>query len=43
MTNYPAIAMFFIFVFATLMITYWAAKKTKSRSVECENQIKKLY
>ena len=27
MTNYPAIAMFFIFVFATLMITYWAAKK----------------
>ena len=32
MTNYPAIAMFFIFVFATLMITYWAAKKTKSRS-----------
>ena len=32
MTNYPAIIMFFIFVFATLMITYWAAKKTKSRS-----------
>ena len=24
--------MFFIFVFATLMITYWAAKRTKSRS-----------
>ena len=32
MTNYPAITMFFIFVFATLMITYWAAKRTKSRS-----------
>ena len=32
MSNYPAITMFFIFVFATLMITYWAAKKTKSRS-----------
>ena len=32
MKNYPAIAMFFIFVFATLMITYWAAKRTKSRS-----------
>ena len=32
MTNYPAITMFFVFVFATLMITYWAAKKTKSRS-----------
>ena len=32
MSNYPAITMFFIFVFATLMITYWAAKRTKSRS-----------
>ncbi len=32
MTNYPAITMFFIFVFATLVITYWAAKRTKSRS-----------
>jgi len=32
MINYPAITMFFIFVFATLMITYWAAKRTKSRS-----------
>tara|TARA_B100000029_G_scaffold146779_1_gene142102 strand:+ start:12257 stop:13804 length:1548 start_codon:yes stop_codon:yes gene_type:complete len=32
MTNYPAIAMFLIFVFATLAITYWAAKKTISRS-----------
>ena len=32
MTNYPAITMFFIFVFATLVITYWASKRTKSRS-----------
>jgi len=32
MINYPAITMFFIFVFATLVITYWAAKRTKSRS-----------
>ncbi len=32
MTNYPAITMFLIFVFATLGITYWAAKKTISRS-----------
>ena len=32
MKNYPAITMFFIFVFATLVITYWAAKRTKSRS-----------
>jgi len=31
MTNYPAITMFFIFVFATLAITYWAAKRSKSR------------
>jgi cation/acetate symporter len=28
--NVPAIAMFFIFVAATLGITYWAAKRTKS-------------
>tara|TARA_Y100000590_G_scaffold90822_1_gene102467 strand:+ start:255 stop:1802 length:1548 start_codon:yes stop_codon:yes gene_type:complete len=32
MINYPAIVMFLIFVFATLMITYWAAKRIKSRS-----------
>nr|WP_321777824.1 cation acetate symporter [Sulfurimonas sp.] len=30
--NIPAIIMFFIFVGATLGITYWAAKKTKSAS-----------
>jgi len=30
--NVPAIVMFFIFVFATLGITYWASKKTKSAS-----------
>jgi cation/acetate symporter len=28
--NYPAIVMFFIFVAATLGITYWAAQRTKS-------------
>jgi cation/acetate symporter len=28
--NVPAVIMFFIFVFATLGITYWAAKRTKS-------------
>jgi len=28
--NVPAIVMFFIFVAATLVITYWAAKRTKS-------------
>ena len=32
MTNYPAITMFFLFVFGTLIITYWAAKRTKSRA-----------
>ena len=32
MINYPAITMFLIFVFATLVITFWASKKTKSRS-----------
>ena len=30
--NVPAIIMFFMFVFATLGITYWASKKTKSAS-----------
>jgi cation/acetate symporter len=30
--NVPAIVMFFIFVSATLGITYWASKKTKSAS-----------
>lgn len=30
--NVPAIVMFFIFVGATLGVTYWAAKKTKSAS-----------
>ncbi len=30
--NVPAIIMFFLFVFATLGITYWASKKTKSAS-----------
>jgi cation/acetate symporter len=30
--NVPAIAMFFIFVAATLGITYWASKRTKSAS-----------
>lgn len=30
--NVPAIIMFFIFVAGTLVITYWAAKKTKSAS-----------
>jgi cation/acetate symporter len=30
--NIPAIIMFFIFVGATLFITYWAAKRTKSAS-----------
>ncbi len=30
--NIPAIVMFFIFIGATLGITYWAAKKTKSAS-----------
>jgi cation/acetate symporter len=30
--NVPAIIMFFVFVGATLGITYWAAKKTKSAS-----------
>ncbi len=30
--NTPAIVMFFIFVGATLGVTYWAAKKTKSAS-----------
>ncbi|XPV67922.1 MAG: cation acetate symporter [Halarcobacter sp.] len=30
--NIPAIIMFFIFVGATLVITYWAAKRTKSAS-----------
>lgn len=30
--NIPAIIMFFIFIGATLGITYWAAKKTKSAS-----------
>jgi cation/acetate symporter len=30
--NVPAVVMFFIFVFATLGITYWAARKTKSAS-----------
>jgi cation/acetate symporter len=30
--NVPAIVMFFIFVFATLGITYWASKRTKSAS-----------
>ena len=30
--NIPAIVMFFIFVGATLGITYWAASKTKSAS-----------
>ncbi|WP_419770421.1 MAG: cation acetate symporter [Candidatus Marinarcus sp.] len=30
--NVPAIVMFFVFVGATLGITYWAAKKTKSAS-----------
>ncbi|MDQ2106270.1 cation acetate symporter [Azospirillum isscasi] len=29
-TNYSAIVMFLIFVFATLGITYWAARRTKS-------------
>src|SRR5262245_48206314 len=28
--NIPAIAMFFIFVAATLGITYWAARRTRS-------------
>src|SRR5262249_37179278 len=28
--NYPAIVMFFIFVAATLGITYWAARRTRS-------------
>ena len=32
MINYPAITMFLIFVFATLVITFWASKKSKSRS-----------
>ena len=32
MINFPAITMFLIFVFATLAITYWASKKTHSRS-----------
>ena len=30
--NVPAIVMFFLFVFATLGITYWASKRTKSAS-----------
>ena len=29
-TNYTAIAFFFLFVSATLVITYWAAKRTKT-------------
>lgn len=31
-TNYEAIVMFIIFVAATLVITYWASKRTRSRS-----------
>lgn len=31
-TNWTAIAMFFVFVAATLYITWWAARRTKSRS-----------
>ncbi|EIC81978.1 acetate permease, partial [Serratia sp. M24T3] len=31
-TNYEAIVMFVIFVAATLAITYWASKRTRSRS-----------
>ena len=31
-THWTAISMFFVFVAATLGITYWAAKRTKSRS-----------
>ncbi|WP_017347315.1 cation acetate symporter [Pantoea sp. A4] len=31
-TNYQAIAMFLVFVLATLGITYWASKRTRSRS-----------
>ena len=30
--NWTAIAMFFVFVLATLAITFWAANKTKSAS-----------
>lgn len=31
-TNYEAIIMFVVFVAATLGITYWASKRTRSRS-----------
>ncbi|MEB5972231.1 cation acetate symporter [Pantoea dispersa] len=31
-TNYEAIIMFVVFVAATLVITYWASKRTRSRS-----------